>query len=54
MSYEEIYEFGKTAGCNGLPYGSNPFDQDFEPDENYYWRMGWLAIKQGKETCDFS
>ena len=54
MSYEEVYEMGKTAGYNGLPYGSNPFDRDFEPDENYYWRMGWMAEKQGNETCDFS
>jgi hypothetical protein len=54
MSYEEIYELGKTAGYNGLPCRSNPYDRDFEPDENYYWYMGWLAIKQGNEKCDFS
>tara|TARA_Y100000401_G_scaffold104829_1_gene96967 strand:+ start:357 stop:524 length:168 start_codon:yes stop_codon:yes gene_type:complete len=54
MSYEEVYELGKTAGYNGLPCGSNPYDRDFETDENYYWYMGWLAIKQGNEKCDFS
>jgi hypothetical protein len=54
VSYEEIYESGKTAGYNGLPAGSNPYDRDFEPEENNYWFMGWIAVRQGKETLDFS
>ena len=54
MSYQEIYEQGKTAGYNGLPAGSNPYDRDFEPEENNYWFMGWIAVKQGNDTLDFS